>query len=83
MVWFGEALPERVWASAQRAAIDADVLLVVGTSAVVYPAAGLVNLAKSTNAKVVEINIEETPISALVDYSLRAPAAEVLPQLIL
>ena len=82
VVWFGEALPERLWASAQRAAVDADVLLVVGTSAVVYPAAGLVNLAKSTNAKVVEINIEETPISGLVDYSLRAPAAEVLPQLI-
>jgi NAD-dependent deacetylase len=82
VVWFGEALPERVWARAQRAAMEADVLLVVGTSAVVYPAAGLVSLAKSAGAKVVEINIAETPVSGLVDYSLRAPAAEVLPQLI-
>jgi len=82
VVWFGEALPEQVWTSAQRAAMEADVLLVVGTSAVVYPAAGLVNLAKSAGAKVVEINIAETPVSGSVDYSLRAPAAEVLPQLI-
>ena len=82
VVWFGEALPEQVWTSAQRAAMEADVLLVVGTSAVVYPAAGLVNLAKSAGAKVVEINIAETPVSGSVDYSLRAPASEVLPQLI-
>lgn len=82
VVWFGEALPERVWARAQRAAMETDILLVVGTSAVVYPAAGLVNVAKSAGAKVVEINIAETPVSGLVHYSLRAPAAEVLPQLI-
>jgi NAD-dependent deacetylase len=82
VVWFGEALPEPVWTQAQRAVREAEVLLVVGTSAVVYPAAGLANLAKSTGAKVIEINIEETPVSRFVDYSLRAPAAEALPQLV-
>jgi len=82
VVWFGEALPEQVWAGAQRAAMNADVLLVVGTSAVVYPAAGLVSRAKFTGKKVIEINIEETPVSTLVDFSVRAPAAVVLPQLI-
>ncbi|HEY7337670.1 MAG TPA: NAD-dependent deacylase [Bryobacteraceae bacterium] len=82
VVWFGEALPERIWTQAQRAVCEADVLLVVGTSAVVYPAAGLANLAKSAGAKVVEINIAETPVSRFVDYSLRAPAAEALPRLV-
>jgi NAD-dependent deacetylase len=58
------------------------VLLVVGTSAVVYPAAGLAHLAKSAGAKVVEINIAETPVSDLADYSFRSPAAKLLPLLV-
>jgi NAD-dependent deacetylase len=82
VVWFGEALPDDVWARAIEAARAADVFLVVGTSAVVYPAAGLVHLAKSAGAKVVEINVAETPVSDVVDISLRAPAAEALPQLV-
>lgn len=82
VVWFGEALPQDVWFCAEQAARDASVFLVVGTAAVVYPAAGLVNLAKSRGAKIVEINIAETPISTMVDTSLRGPAAELLPQLI-
>ena len=57
-------------------------LLVIGTSAVVYPAAGLAALAKRSGAAVVEINIAETPVSAQADYSLRGPAAEILPQLV-
>jgi NAD-dependent deacetylase len=79
VVWFGEALPETVWTKAQRAAMESTVLLVVGTSAVVYPAAGLAHLAKSAGATVVEVNIAETPVSELADYSFRAPAAELLP----
>jgi NAD-dependent deacetylase len=82
VVWFGEALPEDVWTAALAAVRGADVLLVVGTSAVVYPAAGLVQLARSADAKVVEINVEETPVSAQVDVSWRTSAAEALPQLV-
>jgi len=82
VVWFGEALPEDVWSAALTAVRGAEILLVVGTSAVVFPAAGLVQLARSAGAKVVEINVEETPVSAQVDVSWRAPAAEALPQLV-
>jgi NAD-dependent deacetylase len=82
VVWFGEALPQDVWSEAQAAVSSAEILLVVGTSAVVYPAAGLVQLAKSAGAKVVEINVAETPVSGQVDLSWRATAAEALSELI-
>ncbi len=82
VVWFGESLPRGVWARAEKAARMAELFLVIGTSAVVYPAAGLVALAKSAGAKVVEINIAETPVSGIVDQSLRAPASEALPALL-
>ena len=82
VVWFGESLPDDVWAQAIDATRKADLLLVIGTAAVVYPAAGLVEVAKSGGAKVVEINVAETPISGRVDFSWRAPAAEALPQLL-
>lgn len=82
VVWFGEALPQDVWAQAHAATQEAELLLVIGTSAVVYPAAGLVDVAKSAGAKVVEINIAETSMSQRVDISWRASAAEALPQLL-
>jgi len=71
-----------VWAEAEHAARNAEVLLVVGTSAVVYPAASLAPIAKSAGARVIEINPDETSLSAHVDLSLRGPAGEILPQLI-
>ncbi len=83
VVWFGESLPGDVWARAEEAAHNADLFLIIGTSAVVYPAAGLADLAKSRGARVVEINIAETPVSHRVDASLRGTAAEILPQLLL
>ena len=82
VVWFGEPLPAEVWQRAETAAREAALFLVIGTAAVVYPAAGLANLAKSAGAKVVEINVAETPLSTFVDASLRGPAAEILPQLL-
>lgn len=82
VVWFGEALPGAVWLRAQKAAARADVFLVVGTSAVVYPAAGLAGMAKSKGAKVIEINIAETPATGIADASLRGSAAEILPGLV-
>ena len=82
VVWFGESLPARVWEEAERAAASAEVFLVAGTSAVVYPAAGLVPLAKSAGAKVIELNTEETPASAIADAALRGRSAEILPMLL-
>lgn len=72
----------RVWHNAEEAVESADILLVIGTSAVVYPAASLAPLAKSSGARVIEINVEETPLSASVDCSLRGASGEILPQLI-
>ncbi len=82
VVWFGEPLPPGAWDEAEAAARSAAVFLVVGTSAVVYPAAGLVMLAKAAGARVIEINMEETPFSAQLDCSLRGPAGELLPAVI-
>lgn len=81
VVWFGEPLDPPTLQAATRAAEEAEVVLVVGTSAVVYPVAALPRLARRRRARVVEINIDETPISAEVDAVLRGPAGEVLPAL--
>jgi NAD-dependent protein deacetylase/lipoamidase len=82
VVWFGERLPDGMWMEAEHAAGSAEVLLVIGTSALVYPAASLVSVARHAKAKVIEINVEETAISNEVDCSLRGPSGEVLPQLL-
>jgi NAD-dependent deacetylase len=81
VVWFGEALPEPALSSAQQAARRCDVMLSLGTSGVVYPAAGLVDLALASGARVLEINPEPTPVSADVTWSLRGKTGSVLPQL--
>ena len=81
VVWFGEPLGE-VWAEAEHAVRQAQVVLVVGTSAVVYPAASLAPIAKSAGARVIEINPDQTPLSQHVDLPLPGPAGETLPQLI-
>ncbi|KRA45385.1 NAD-dependent deacylase [Pseudoxanthomonas sp. Root630] len=81
VVWFGEALPDDAWASAVDAAERCALMLVVGTSGLVYPAAGLPALARRHGATVVEINPEPTALSAEVDHVWRATAAEALQQL--
>jgi NAD-dependent SIR2 family protein deacetylase len=55
---------------------------VIGTSAAVYPAAGLIPFATQAGAKAIEINTEETPFSAMVDCALRGPAGDLLPKLL-
>ncbi len=71
-----------VWDASERAVRDADVLLVVGTSAVVHPAAGLATLAHRLGRRVVEINPDPTPITPDVDLSLQGPAGAILPALV-
>ena len=82
VVWFGESLPDGMWMEAEHAASEADVLLVVGTSAVVYPAASLVAIARAGKARIIEVNVEETPISGQVDCSLQGRSGEILPRLL-
>lgn len=79
VVWFGEALHPPTLDAAIAAAEEADLLLVVGTSAVVYPVAALPQIAKRRRARIVEVNVEETPLTHEVDAVLRGPAGEVLP----
>ncbi len=81
VVWFGEPLPQRIWQDAEIATRSAELFLVIGTSAVVYPAAGLARIAKSSGARVVEINIAETALTEEIDEFLRGPSGELLPQL--
>lgn len=82
VVWFGEAPPDEALAAAGEAAEDCDLFLSIGTSAVVYPAAGFIGLAQSHGALTAEINAEATPISGSVDCTLRARAAMVLPAVV-
>ena len=82
VVWFEEMLPEDALADAADAASRCDVLLVVGTSAGVYPAAALPMLARRHGAQVVEINTATTPFSAQADHALRGKAGVVLPALV-
>lgn len=79
VVWFGEMLPPGAIERAATAVRESELLLVVGTSGVVHPAAGLVSLLVEGEA--VEINPEETPLSRLMRFAIRGPSASSLPQL--
>jgi NAD-dependent deacetylase len=82
VVWFGESLPPAIWDAAERAVGEADVLLVVGTSAVVYPAAGLAAHARRLGRSVIEINLDPTPLTDDVDLSLQGAAGSILPLIV-
>lgn len=82
VVWFGESLDPDVLDEAAEIARSADVALVVGTSAVVEPAASLPRLTASTGGTLIEVNPDETPLSSRTDVSLRGPAGSILPGLL-
>lgn len=88
VVWFHEPLPEALWAEAERAARACDCFLVVGTSAIVYPAANLIPLARvrtrrsGQTTQVIEVNLTPTAASAHADVTLCGPAGQVLPELV-
>ena len=79
VVWFGEMLPLAALSAAEEAADACDLMLVVGTSGVVYPAAGL---ARRAAGKVAIINTEATELDEVADAVLRGPAAQLLPDLL-
>jgi NAD-dependent deacetylase len=81
VVWFGEDLPPDIWASAVDAASQANVFLIIGTSAQVYPAASLAPLARrASGARIIEVNIASS--GAAVDAFVEGKAGEVLPPLL-
>ena len=82
VVWFGEFLPPVQFNLSEKAAISCDIFFIVGTSAVVYPAASLVQVARSHGACLVEVNIEETEASSTADVSLFGESGKILPQII-
>jgi NAD-dependent deacetylase len=81
VVWFGEMLDPRVLQAAAAEAGDCDVMLVVGTSGLVHPAAGLPGAARRSGAAVIIVNPEPTELDALAAARVRGKAAEVLPRL--
>ncbi len=78
VVWFGEMLPPGATEAAFAAARKCDVLLVIGTSGVVQPAASLAEVAKTAGARLIEINPTPTPISAYADVCLRSGCRDAL-----
>ncbi|REK14504.1 MAG: NAD-dependent deacylase [Acidobacteria bacterium] len=81
VVLFGEMLPEGAHEKGAEAAALCDIFFTIGTSALVYPAAALPEVAKRAGAFLVEINPEETPLSHLCDVSLKGPAGEIVSKL--
>ena len=79
IVWFGESLDAATIQAAYTVSRASDVMVVVGTSAMVYPAADLPFAAAAAGATVIEINPDATPLTGTVDISIRGKAGEVLP----
>ena len=82
VVWFGEMLPTDALAAADHACEHCDLLLSIGTSATVFPAAGYIQVAMAAGARTVEVNPEPTPFTNDVDWSLPYPSATALPALV-
>jgi NAD-dependent deacetylase len=82
VVWFGEALPDDAWQKSVDAVSSADAVIVVGTSSIVYPAAGLPELALAKGIPVIEVNPERTPLSDAATATVRELAATALPTLL-
>jgi NAD-dependent deacetylase len=82
VVWFGEAIPLGPMIAAAEAAGACDVFLSIGTSSLVYPAAGLAEAALGSGATVIEINPNRTELSAVASVVLGGPSGVVLPRLL-
>jgi len=82
VVWFGEALPVDAFEAAVAAAANCDLLITVGTSAVVFPAAEIPQVTARMGGAVIQVNPEPTPLDAVARVNLHGTAAEVLPALV-
>ena len=82
VVWFGETLPVAALEAAVEAAANADVLITVGTSGVVYPAAEIPQVTAKMGGAVIQVNPQPTPLDPFCAVNLRGPAARVLPEIV-
>ena len=82
IVWFGESLNLEDIARSEEALRACQVLLIIGTSGVVYPAAGFASVARAAGAFVAEMNLDPTPNSSVVDVSIPGRAKDVVPELL-
>ena len=82
VVWFGESIPESAMHEAASAVSGCDLFFSIGTSALVWPAAGLADAARQQGASVVEINLDATPLSSQASFCLQGKSGEVLPKLV-
>jgi len=82
IVWFGESLAEEDLQRSYATLHSSDLCLIIGTSGVVYPAAGFASIAKAAGAFVAEINLGTTPQTDLVDLSVQGRAKDVVPLLL-
>ena len=82
VVWFGEQIDHDILQMYFDVVKEADCVLVVGTSGVVYPFAGLIEFSIKSQKKVIEVNLEPTPLSDLCYISLQGKAGEILPQIL-
>ena len=83
VVWFGEGLPPDALSAAQQLSASCDVMLIVGTSGVVYPAAAVPLIAREAGATVIDVNPQWDALARSCDLFLRGPGGEVLPELVL
>lgn len=81
IVWFGEMLPAKAWQYAEQASANCDLFISIGTSSLVYPAAGLSQLARRNGAKLIEINLNPTQ-NPIIDVVLSGKAGDILPELV-
>ncbi len=82
VVWFGESIPESVMHAADSAVRDCDLFFSIGTSSLVWPAAGFAEAARQQGASVVEINLDATPMSSQTDFRLQGKSGTLLPELV-
>lgn len=83
VVWFGESLDRDILnKSSEILANECDVLLVIGTSGIVYPIAAFPHLAKSNGSLIIEFNVDYTPISEIADFTLLGMSEEILPKFV-
>ena len=82
VVWFGEMLPTEALEASQQALDECDVFMSIGTSAVVYPAAGFVEVARERGATTIEINPEPTPMTYRVDIHVCGRSGVIVPDLV-
>ncbi len=82
VVWFGESLPENAWQLATEAVKSCDLMICIGTSGLVYPAASLPVLAVQCGAMLIQINIDKTSLDCLAHFNLHGSAENLLPLLL-